>query len=168
MRPARSGWPGKAGATTTSTFFWPLRPRATPGTSRASISASPANDWTPAIAADSQGRVYVAWDTYDKGNYDVLLFTLKKDAKVGTLRAWPIRRASRPGRTSLCDKQDRLWIAYEEGDEQWGKDYGHRQPLKHGLPKNLGLRAVHQSHRASEMPGRRQDATAGRRSRRPP
>ncbi|HTU92029.1 MAG TPA: hypothetical protein VMF69_18240 [Gemmataceae bacterium] len=100
------------------------------------ISASSANDWTPAIAADSQGRVYVAWDSYDKGNYDVVLFTVQKNAKVGTLR--PVADSPRfEARVNLvCDKQDRLWIAYEEGDEQWGKDYGDRQPLKHGLPKN--------------------------------
>ena len=32
-----------------------------------------ANDWEPSVAADREGRVYVAWDTYDKGNYDVVL-----------------------------------------------------------------------------------------------
>src|SRR5262249_4708554 len=37
------------------------------------ISNSKANDWSPAIAADSKGNVYVAWDTYDRGNYDVRL-----------------------------------------------------------------------------------------------
>jgi hypothetical protein len=103
------------------------------------ISRSAANDWTPAIAADSRGRVYVAWDTYDKGNYDVLLFTLEKDGKDGEVRAVADspRFEARPN--LVCDKQDRLWIAYEEGDEQWGKDYGDRQPDRHGLPTNLGF-----------------------------
>jgi hypothetical protein len=103
-----------------------------------SISRSAANDWTPAIAADSRGRVYVAWDTYDKGNYDVRLFTLNKDDKEGKTAAVADspRFEARPH--LVCDKQDRLWIAYEEGDEQWGKDYGDRQPQRHDLPKNLG------------------------------
>ncbi len=102
------------------------------------VSRSSANDWTPAIAADSRGRVYVAWDTYDKGNYDVQLFTLEKDGKNGEGRtvAGSARFEARPN--LVCDKQDRLWIAYEEGDEQWGKDYGAGQPQTHGLPKNLG------------------------------
>ncbi|HTU91531.1 MAG TPA: hypothetical protein VMF69_15720, partial [Gemmataceae bacterium] len=102
------------------------------------ISRSSANDWTPAIAADSRGRVYVAWDSYDKGNYDVLLCTLEKDGKSSEVRAVADspRFEARPH--LVCDKQDRLWIAYEEGDEQWGKDYGDGQPLRHALPKNLG------------------------------
>ncbi|HEY7428471.1 MAG TPA: hypothetical protein VH682_29835 [Gemmataceae bacterium] len=103
------------------------------------ISRSTANDWTPAIAADSRGRVHVVWDTYDKSNYDVLLFTLDKDGKAGKT----IAVANSPrfeARSHLaCDKQDRLWIAYEEGDEQWGKDYGDAQPVRHGLPKNPGF-----------------------------
>jgi hypothetical protein len=103
------------------------------------ISRSKANDWTPALAADSRGRVYVAWDSYDKGNYDVMLFTLDKDGKDGMVRAVADspRFEARPN--LVCDKQDRLWIAYEEGDEQWGKDYGDPRPLRHGLPKNLGF-----------------------------
>lgn len=103
------------------------------------ISRSKANDWTPAIAADSRGRVYVAWDTYDKGNYDVLLFALDKEGKEGKVRsvADSPRFEARPN--LVCDQKDRLWIAYEEGDEQWGKDYGTGKPLQHGLPKNLGF-----------------------------
>jgi hypothetical protein len=109
------------------------------------ISRSKANDWTPAIAADSRGRVYVAWDSYDKGNYDVLLFTLDKDGKAGKVRAVADspRFEARP--SLVCDKQDRLWIAYEEGDEQWGKDYnfnydyGAKTPREHGLPDSPGF-----------------------------
>jgi hypothetical protein len=101
------------------------------------ISRSTANDWTPAIAADSRGGVYVAWDSYDKGNYDVLLFALDKE---GTSAVRAVAQSPRfEARPHLvCDKQNRLWIAYEEGDEQWGKDYGAGRPDQHALPKNLG------------------------------
>ncbi len=103
------------------------------------ISRSAANDWTPSIAADSQGRVYVAWDTYDKGNYDVLLYTLDKDGKSSQVRAVADSPKFEARPHLVCDKQDRLWIAYEEGDEQWGKDYGMPRPGEHALPKNLGF-----------------------------
>ena len=89
------------------------------------ISESRANDWSPAIAADSQGGVFVAWDTYDQGNYDVRLRQVGTAADTITIAASPRFEA----RCSLaCDGNDRLWIAYEEGDEQWGKDYANANP----------------------------------------
>ena len=36
----------------------------------ASLPAS-VRDWEPAVAAGPDGAAYIAWDTYDKGNYDV-------------------------------------------------------------------------------------------------
>ncbi|MGC8644357.1 MAG: hypothetical protein ACP5XB_31225, partial [Isosphaeraceae bacterium] len=89
------------------------------------ISASKADDWSPAIAADSRGGVFVGWDTYDQGNYDVRLRPVGKAAEPVTVAASPRFEA----RCSLaCDSADRLWIAYEEGDEQWGKDYSSVTP----------------------------------------
>jgi hypothetical protein len=96
------------------------------------ISDSKANDWGPAIAADSQGNLYVAWDTYNKGNYDVRLARVGKEA-----RTWEVANSARfEARPHLvCDAKDRVWVAYEEGDEQWGKDYAAlpRQAAKVGL-----------------------------------
>ena len=37
----------------------------------------------------------------------------------------------------VCDAKDRVWIAYEQGDEQWGKDYANANPGKVPV-KNLG------------------------------
>jgi hypothetical protein len=114
------------------------------------ISRSTANDWTPAIAADSRGRVYVAWDTYEKGNYDVVLYALDKEGKSATLSvADSPRFEARPH--IVCDKQDRLWIAYEDGDEQWGKDFGAGQPDIHALPKNLGNAFYLNGHRTVQV-----------------
>ncbi len=103
-----------------------------------SISRSPANDWTPSIAADGRGNVYVAWDTYDKGNYDVRLFALAKEAKEGKTIAVAETSLFEARPHLACDRRNRLWIAYEEGDEQWGKDFGDPRPLQHNLPKNPG------------------------------
>ena len=38
------------------------------------------------------------------------------------------RFEARPG--LAVDKGNRVWIAYEEGDENWGKDYGSLAPGK--------------------------------------
>ncbi len=103
------------------------------------ISHSKANDWSPAIAADGQGNVYVAYDTYDQGNYDVLLAAVNKDHESKII---PVATSAKfEARPHLaCDAHDRLWIAYEEGDEQWGKDYAHAGNVSNvGLEKNPGF-----------------------------
>jgi hypothetical protein len=101
------------------------------------ISGSKANDWSPAIAADSRGNVFVAWDTYDKGNYDVRLLTVDKEGKSRSMAvADSARFEARPH--VVCDAKDRLWIVYEEGDEQWGKDYANQDYKKIGLKGNPG------------------------------
>jgi hypothetical protein len=101
------------------------------------ISDSNANDWSPAIAADSQGRVYVAWDTYDRDNYDVKLYVTGDEPKTLVV-ANSARFEARPA--IVCDAADRLWIAYEEGDEQWGKDYASANAFRNvGLERNPGF-----------------------------
>ncbi len=93
-----------------------------------SISNSDANDWSPAIAADSKnGGVYVAWDTYDRNQYDVRLRRVDQDSSPQAV-AGSSRFEGRPNLT--FDAKGRLWIAYEEGDEQWGKDYANGTPQK--------------------------------------
>jgi hypothetical protein len=106
-----------------------------PGKTPRVISNSKANDWSPSIAADSKGHVYVAWDTYDKGNYDVRLFVSGNEPKIINV-ADSARFEARP--SVVCDAADRVWIAYEEGEEQWGKDYVGEHFKKIPLPKNPG------------------------------
>jgi hypothetical protein len=94
------------------------------------------NCWCPAIAADSKGNVYVAFDTYEQGNYDVRLYVRGKEERIVKVADSP-RFEARPH--IVCDAQDRVWIAYEEGDEQWGKDYTNATPRKVGLDSNPGF-----------------------------
>jgi hypothetical protein len=101
------------------------------------LSTSKANDWSPAIAADGQGNIYVAYDTYDQGNYDVLLAVVNKEARIIPV-ATSAKFEARPH--LACDSHNRVWIAYEEGDEQWGKDFAHAGNVSNvGLEKNLGF-----------------------------
>jgi hypothetical protein len=88
------------------------------------VSNSTANEWNPAIAADSRGRVTVAWDSYRNGNYDIYARTAT------ALGSWdqeiPVAATARyEAYPSIAyDPQGRLWVAYEEGPEGWGKDWG--------------------------------------------
>ena len=41
------------------------------------VSGRPGNDWSPAVALDSRGTAWVAYDSYRNGNYDVYLVGLR-------------------------------------------------------------------------------------------
>jgi hypothetical protein len=77
-----------------------------------------ANAWHATLSAGRKD-VTAAWDEYSAGDYDVGLL-------VPGLNDSPTPSSSRfEARPSIAhDAQGRLWIAYEEGPVQWGKDYG--------------------------------------------
>jgi len=87
------------------------------------VSNAPGNEWTPAIAAAADGRVAVAWDTYAKGDYDVYC-RVWAGGKFGepVPVATTYRGEMRP--SIAFDAAGRLWIAYEDSPEKWGKDQG--------------------------------------------
>jgi hypothetical protein len=83
--------------------------------------------WNKVNTAGPNGEVATAYDVYQNGDYDVHIQVRKqKDVKDFAIAASP-RFEARP---SICyDAKGRLWIAYEEGPEKWGKDSG---ALAHG------------------------------------
>ena len=108
------------------------------------VSTSKANDWDPTVAADpKEDRVWVGWDTYDAGNYGVRVRALSggpnpKAGGVLTPEDSPLFGAH----VSLaCDKDGRLWAAWDETGPQWGKDGGHLYP-KTGSTKVYASRRV--------------------------
>ena len=88
------------------------------------VSTQNYNCWTPAIAAIAKGsRVAVAWDTYDKGDYDVWVREFA-DGKASA--AQPVANSEKyEARPALTyDLDGRLWISYELSGATWGKDWG--------------------------------------------
>lgn len=85
------------------------------------ISESKANDWSPALAISKDGIVFVAWDTYDKGNYDVWLAEFRLGKVIRRPIAATPRFEARPH--IAVDEQNWIWIAYEEDEISWGKDF---------------------------------------------
>jgi hypothetical protein len=81
------------------------------------------NMWHPALAAGPAGQVAVAYDTYRDGDYDVhAIVDVHGKKPLGKPIAALSRFEARPA--IAYDARGRLWIAYEEGPERWGKDFG--------------------------------------------
>lgn len=87
------------------------------------LAADGGTAWHAALTAGLDDTVALGTDSYTTGDYDVRL-SLFRHEKLETSAA--VADSSRyEARPSLCyDPKGRLWIAYEEGPEQWGKNYG--------------------------------------------
>src|SRR5262249_49964369 len=87
-----------------------------------------ANEWSPALAADASGNLHVAYDTYQAGNYDVVLRTRSARGELGrpvaVADSWLFE--ARP--SVAVDPRGRVWVAYEERTGNWGKDSGRLDP----------------------------------------
>jgi hypothetical protein len=90
--------------------------------SPARLTNTEANEWSPAIASDKGGNIHVAFDSYEKGNYDVVLRTrtASGDLSAPIVVAGSDRYEARP--SIAADGRGRIWVAYEERTPQWGKD----------------------------------------------
>jgi hypothetical protein len=87
------------------------------------VSEDPANEWTPAVATSGNGEVAFVWDTYAKGDYDVYGRVWSDGALDEPFPiASSLRDEKRPSAT--YDAEGRLWTAYEDSPERWGKDWG--------------------------------------------
>ena len=161
-RPGSSGSPGRAGARTTTRSCSPRSADGHAWSEPRVISTSQANDWSPAIAADGEGQRLRRLGHLRQGQLRrPAPHVAGEDARTLTV-ADSARFEARPH--LACDAKDRVWIAYEEGDEQWGKDYAHAGNVKNiGLDEEPRLRPLRQPDGPGEVPGRRQAAAAGRR-----
>ena len=86
------------------------------------LSDTPANEWAPSIAADTSGRIHVAFDTYQAGNHDVLLRTREPDGTLGTAITVAGTSSFEARPSVAVDPRGRVWVAYEERTPNWGKD----------------------------------------------
>lgn len=105
------------------------------------VSESQANEWNPAIATDTKGHVALVWDSYRNGNYDLY-------SRIATAGGWGQERAVVTSAryeaypTIAYDREGRLWIAYEEGAERWGKDFGSFNTTGVAISQGRAIRLV--------------------------
>jgi hypothetical protein len=104
------------------------------------VSTAKANDWNPVVASDPKtDRVWVAWDTYESGDYGVRVRSLSggPSPKLGEILC-PDKSPLFQAHPSLaCDRAGRLWVAWDQSGPQWGKDAGHQ------VRDNAGTRLYH-------------------------
>jgi hypothetical protein len=96
------------------------------------VSSQNENCWMPAIAASATGKIAIAWDTYEKGDYDIWLREFAADGTPSEPR--PVANSELyEARASLAyDRDARLWVAWEFSGPTWGKDWG-------GLVRDKGI-----------------------------
>jgi hypothetical protein len=81
--------------------------------------------WMPDGAMDAQGNLYLAWDSYQNGNYDIFF---RRIGASGTADA--VEQITRSPRfeahaSVAVDGQGRPWLAWDESGANWGKDWNH-------------------------------------------
>ena len=120
----------------------------------ARVSDHPANDWEPDVAATADGQATIVWDTYRKGNYDILMRQmaggeLSDTVDVVDSPSFEVRA------TAHYDSTRRLWLAWDEGDVDWGKDYAQGiQDAGMGLLMRRQVRvATYEGGQLKQLPG---------------
>jgi hypothetical protein len=89
------------------------------------VEISGAGAWMPDAACDSQGNLYVAWDSYGAGNYDIFLRRIGRDGTLSPLQQVTKSPRFQADASVAVDPRDRVWVAWDESGSNWGKDWSH-------------------------------------------
>ena len=93
--------------------------------SREAIVSEPAHDdsWAPDVAADSKGNVWVGWDGYGEGDFNIYVRRLRSNGRWDAPRQITRSDGFDANVALACDESDRLWLAWDRGESNWGKDW---------------------------------------------
>ena len=87
------------------------------------------NNWWPEVAAGTDGSVVVVWDGYASGSSDVYMRQFV-DGRWKPVKVVAGTERFEANPSVAVDGANRIWIAWQESDVEWGKDTGllaHRQ-----------------------------------------
>ncbi len=90
------------------------------------VSTPEADDWQPDVAVTEGNQIHVVWDVYDGESFNVRYRRWQEGAwgEIADLAS----TAAFEGRAQVVEgERNRVWVAYEEGSENWGKHYYSRQ-----------------------------------------
>ncbi len=99
------------------------------------VSTGDADNWDPTIAADyKEDRVWVAWDGYGSGAYNVYIRSLTGGPKpqLGDVLRPEAAPAFQAHASVACDRAGRVWLAWDQSGANWGKDTGFLYPKSEG------------------------------------
>jgi len=107
------------------------------------VSSSSKNDWEPTVAGGASGSAYIAWDTYDKGDYDIRFRAFESGALGAEQKVTENARFQAHASVAV-DPQGRPWLAWDESGTNWGKDQGYlvTPPLAVPLHQERSLRVA--------------------------
>lgn len=99
------------------------------------VTRTAANDWEPAAAFDSAGNLWLAYDSYRNGSYDIFAAKIAAGRTDGDEIPVAVSPLFEARATIAVDAADRVWIAWEEGRANWGKDQGYTiRDVQLGVP----------------------------------
>jgi hypothetical protein len=107
------------------------------------VSTGTADSWLPAAAADGNGNIWIAWDGYDNGNFDIFLRRLNSRGELDERRQVTHSPGYDANVSLACDHNNRVWIAWDTAEVNWGKDWNsqHFSPRGgNGLYHTRGVR----------------------------
>ncbi|MBI4906143.1 MAG: hypothetical protein HY820_21090 [Acidobacteria bacterium] len=91
---------------------------------------SGASAWVPDVATDSRGNAWIAWDSYRNGHYDVYLRSIAPNGSTGPEMQATKSPLFQSHASVAVDKEDRVWLAWDESGANWGKDWSHEDPWR--------------------------------------
>jgi hypothetical protein len=86
--------------------------------------------WAPDAATDSKGDLFVAWDSYQNGNYDIFFREIQAGAAPGPVEQVTTSPRFQAHPSIAVDAQQRPWLAWDESGVNWGKDWTHEVPYR--------------------------------------
>ncbi len=82
-----------------------------------------ANEWYPDVAADRKGAAWVVWDSYEGGSYHIRMRPVR-EGRAGDLIRVTDTPSYHGSASAAVDAANRVWIAYDESEENWAEDSG--------------------------------------------
>ncbi|MGH7490404.1 MAG: TolB family protein, partial [bacterium] len=82
--------------------------------------------WSPDGTTDRQGNLYVAWDSYVNGNYDIFFRRIGASGTPDAVEQVTHSPRFQAHASVAVDGQGRPWLAWDESGANWGKDWNHQ------------------------------------------